>query len=403
MPDFKPVVRKDVVNSNGKANIKIQFSHRGKTAYIGTIYYIEPKYMLPSGKVKSSYPGHVSLNQDLLRLQMEYNNIVAGIGMMEIKQMTMTDLLTKLKGRTESGGDFIKYAGGRIASLRKQGRLSLAELYETTLKHLKRYSGQETLLFKEITVQLLKGFEEWLRINRNSGVNTVANYLCNIRAIFFHAIDSEAVDQGISPFRKYKIIKENKRPRALDVKDLKRLLAARQYLSRAQQREVDIFFLMLYLGGINLKDLLYLKHENHYKGRIIYDRFKTGREYSIRVFTEAEEIINRYQGEKYLLRFMEKKEAVTPGSRRGYEHKDILRNTNKYLKLAGEAVGLKIRLNTYVARYSFATIAAQEGIQKDTIAHVLGHGENTMTDLYIDFDDAAADEAIRKVIDKINL
>ena len=401
MPSFKPVLRKDVVNSDGKANIKIRVNHRGDTAYIGTIYYIDPKYMRTDGKIKSSYPGHVSLNQDLMRLQVEYNNLCADIGMQEVSGLCIADLIKKLKNRTGSGGDFFVYAQGRILTLRKQGRLSLAYLYETTLKHLKSYTGAESLLFKEITVRFLKGFDEWLRLNRNASRNTVANYMSNIRAIFFDAIDNEVADQGISPFRKFKIIREKKRPRALDVKDLKRMLAAQPYLSRSEQRVVDVFFLILYLGGINLKDLLYLKNENYYKGRILYDRFKTGREYSIRVFPEAEEIINRYQGEKYLLKFMEKKETITPGSRRGYEHKDLLRNTNKYLKLAGEAVGLKIRLNTYVARYSFATIAASIGIQKDTIAHVLGHGENSMTDLYIDFDEAAADEAIRKVINAI--
>lgn len=397
MPSFKPVIRKDVINSDGKTNIKMCVNHDKNSAWIGTIYYIEPKYMGKNGKIKASYPGHADLNQDLMLLEVEYNKICAEIGSAEIRSMSVNDIVARIKAKTKADGNFTKYTWQRIAALRSEGRISLADLYETTAKHLQTFKGLESVLFKEITVSALNEFEDWLSFTRNAKQNTIRNYMCNIRAIFNHAIANRIIEKNLSPFPEYKIYQEKKRPRALDIADLKRLLAAQPYLSNSERREVDTFFLIFYTGGTNLKDLLNLKHEDYYKGRIIYNRFKTGREYSIKIFDQAKEIIERYPGEKYLLSFMDQKEARTPKSRKGYEHKDLLRNTNKYLRLAGEAVGLKLRLNTYVARYTFATVASKL-VPKDVIRQILGHGLNTMTDLYIDFDQEQADEAIEKVI-----
>ena len=56
-------------------------------------------------------------------------------------------------------------------------------------------------------------------------------------------------------------------------------------------------------------------------------------------------------------------------------------------------------MTSYYARHSWATIASKIGIQRDTIAHALGHGEETVTDIYIDFDEKLVDEANRKVLD----
>ena len=56
-------------------------------------------------------------------------------------------------------------------------------------------------------------------------------------------------------------------------------------------------------------------------------------------------------------------------------------------------------LTTYWARHTWATIAASLDIPKETIAAALGHGGNTVTDIYIDFDQRKVDEANRKVID----
>lgn len=49
--------------------------------------------------------------------------------------------------------------------------------------------------------------------------------------------------------------------------------------------------------------------------------------------------------------------------------------------------------------HTWATIAASLDIPKETIAHALGHGNDTVTDIYIDFDKKKVDETNRKVLD----
>ena len=54
-----------------------------------------------------------------------------------------------------------------------------------------------------------------------------------------------------------------------------------------------------------------------------------------------------------------------------------------------------------MARHTWATIAASLDIPKETIAAALGHGGNTVTDIYINFDQKKVDDANRKVIDYV--
>ena len=66
------------------------------------------------------------------------------------------------------------------------------------------------------------------------------------------------------------------------------------------------------------------------------------------------------------------------------------------------ADGVEIEeLTTYWARHTWATIASELDIPKDTIAAALGHGGNSVTDIYIDFDLKKVDEANRKVLDYV--
>ena len=61
--------------------------------------------------------------------------------------------------------------------------------------------------------------------------------------------------------------------------------------------------LQMFLAGINIKDLFYLKPAAVIDDRLQFSRFKTGRFYNIKIEPEAQEIMNKYKGEKYLFWF----------------------------------------------------------------------------------------------------
>ncbi|MFV0331849.1 MAG: hypothetical protein ACK5KL_18830 [Dysgonomonas sp.] len=123
--------------------------------------------------------------------------------------------------------------------------------------------------------------------------------------------------------------------------------------------------------------------------------------YDIRVQPEALEIINKYKGRNYLLDILD---VYT-------NYKDFTHRFNMNLKRIGpvelgkkgkkEIAPLFPNLTSYYARHTWATIAASLDIPKETIAAALGHGGNTVTDIYINFDQKKIDEANRQVIDYV--
>ena len=161
----------------------------------------------------------------------------------------------------------------------------------------------------------------------------------------------------------------------------------------------DMFKLIFMLIGINTIDLYGLTEITR-SGRIEYRRAKTGRLYSIKVEPEAKALIEEYRGAAGLL-------CITD---RWSDSRNFRHQCNKALQRIGSMErkgrgGKKIitsewpGLTTYWARHSWATIAASLDIPKDTIAAALGHGGNTVTDIYIDFDQRKVDEANRRVLD----
>ena len=151
----------------------------------------------------------------------------------------------------------------------------------------------------------------------------------------------------------------------------------------------DVFFIIFYLIGINIKDLLHLKEIKH--GRIQYKRFKGGKNYNLKVEPEALQLLSQYPGQNFLLYFNEHYST----------YKQFTKEINKNLKKLALRIGIEADLTTYYARHSWATIARNIGISRDDIRSALGHGENTVTDIYIDLDQEIIDKANRKVIDYI--
>ena len=317
----------------------------------------------------------------------------------ELDNKKLRELINKsVFGVDKSEKEFIqhfieKYADG----LKKRGT---KDIYYRTAKRVENYDSKAT--FDTIDKEWIEGYKRFY--DGTLKTNTIAIDLRNIRTIFNKAIDDEITTKY--PFRKLKIEQERVPIRDLTAEQIAQL---RDYDVEPWQEEYrDLFMLSFYLCGINASDLLMCKTLTN--GRLVYKRNKTGRLYSIKVEKEAMDIINKYRGKEYLLNPLDN----------GRRYTTYLYNWNSALKKIGRheivkdcvgklrkkkcypIFGDNFQISTYTARYSFASIAAHIGVDRETIALCLGHSWADVTDHYINYDRNRIDDAVRKVIDYVN-
>ena len=297
------------------------------------------------------------------------------------------------KDTEEEAGDFfahyIKYASNRRTS-------GTREAYRQTLRRMEAFDKDiRTRTFEDINKRWLTDFEAFMAQTAHSA-NSRAFHFRNIRAVFNDALDEEITKAY--PFRKFKIRKEPTAKRSLSVEQLRTL--ATFPCEEYQKQYRDIFMLMFYLIGVNAVDLFKAKRDAVSDGRFEYIRSKTYKPYSIKIEPEAKVLLEKYKGKEHLISVM--------ATRR--EYKAYLPRMNDALNRIGDvsvcnSKGKKVykplfpKISQYWCRHSWATIAAKLEIPKETIAAALGHGGNTVTDIYIDFDRRKVDEANRRVID----
>lgn len=389
------------IKQDGTAPIKIQVAHNGKNFLISTGVYVEPESFDNRTRQIKKCNNQTLVTAKINRLLAQVNDIIlrlelsdrlAGMTMHDVKEFIESTLQGKpLEDKTTFASRFRAFVNAKT----NKGTQSV---YIGTYRRIQDYIGEsqlKQLRFENINKQWLNNFNAFLALTSPSQ-NARNIHLRNIRAVFNDAIDDEITTHY--PFRRFKIRPVPTRKRSLSVEELRTIF---DYPCEDYQVFYrDMFKLIFCLIGINAVDLYGLTTID--KGRVEYTRAKTGRLYSIKVEPEAMEIINKYRGKKNLLCIADRWE----------DKNNFIRQTNKALRKIGELErkglgGKKIikplhpELTTYWARHTWATIASQLDIPKETIAHALGHGGNTVTDIYIDFDSRKVDEANRKVLDYV--
>lgn len=374
------------VKQGNKAPLKIAITHKGSTTLLSTgISVPENRWDKIAEKVVRC-ENRQALNAGIEKIKLAIDEMLlkyTSDG--TIYKMTATGLKNKLAediwgikkdGRPRFAKRLLKFADSKKESTR--------QIYMHTYSRLAAFMGKDldTLTFEDMTKEWLTSFDTFLQ--RTSPSKNARNiHFRNIRAVFNEALDDEIIT--VYPFRRFKIRPVATAKRSLSVGQLRTLFNAQTEEHAAKY--LDMFKLIFCLIGINIIDLCNLKEIRD--GRLEYYRAKTGRLYSIKVEPEALELIRRYPGKGQLLYMRDHYQ----------NHKDYTRKLNYVLQHIGEVRreglgGKKIysplfpQITSYWARHSWATIAAS-----------LGHGGNTVTDIYIDFDRNKVDEANRRVLD----
>lgn len=379
------------------APLKISIRHRNQSTLIPTGISLLPEQWDDIARKVVNHPRKVAYNNMLAHRILDVESEVLRLSEQGVLSfMKMTDLraaiMQMLDPHPEVDTSNLFISRFRLFMERKDNPRT-KEIYEATLSRILAFDKQcEQLSFEQVDKTWLTQFEKFLALTSPS-VNARSIHLRNIRAVFNDAIDDEITHAY--PFRQFKIKRMATAKRSLSVEALRTFF---NYPVKEYQRKyLDMFKLSFFLIGINIVDLCRLKRIDG--GRIEYERAKTHRLYSIKVEPEALEIIERYKGKGWLLDPLDRYE----------NYKQYARRLNGALQAVGEVeIGkqnkksikpLYNKITTYWVRHTWATIAASLDIPKETIAAALGHGGNTVTDIYIDFDQRKVDEANRRVLD----
>ena len=384
---------------DGTAPLYLAFAGRGKTAFHGLgIYVLPAEFDKETGAVRTTDRRRkADFTRYNLLIQAELTRARNLLLSLQLAGKAGGILPARFKalfaaGQTDGGNTFTGYFRSFIE--KKTGRTR--EIYQGTLDKIVRLHGEE-VPFDAVNYAWLEAFDRSMcttEIRNGRGevirtglaTNARAIHLRNIRAVFNKAIDEEVIGLELYPFRRFKIEKERTRKRAVTLSQL-RALFDYPYATAAEEWAVDVARLIFYLIGINTVDLFNL--EEYDGAYIYYRRAKTGALYSIKVEPEASALLEKYRGREHLLNFRER-----------FKHMESFKaKINKTLKgIASKDPRIPV-MTSYTFRHTWATLAAELDIPKETIAAGLGHAQNaTVTDVYIDFNRKKVDAANRRVL-----
>jgi integrase len=392
---------------NGKYPVKIRFNFLSRAFYVSTGIEVQKEHFV-LGKI-IGLPKATLMN-NIVAQKLDYTqNVLEDLqlrGLLKTKFKTGSEIKHFIESGAEGYDDLdinermkLHFKTYTEKHLKKYTSKSSATQYKLMLKKVESFCSLEHMFISDITVSWLKDFDTFCDKSGMS-VNGKGNYMRAIRTIFNDAIDRELIGFDKYPFRRFKIKRIKTKHRNVTVKDLRYMLnfdydvlyaelkaKAKKHTSEFPniKKYVDLFFLSFYLCGMNVKDLLLLKKSDIRNGQLSIMRIKTDEPIVIRIEPEAQQIIDHYPGEKYLLNFLD---AYSTD-----DYRNVERRMNLNIKYVLPFV------TGYWGRHSWATIAGELDIPDPIIDIAQGRTVTGMSGVYINRNIKKVSQANRKVID----
>jgi integrase len=287
-----------------------------------------------------------------------------------------------------------------INEMKNVGRIGNASIHQTSLSVISKEVNLNIPFDKFAYKDLLILGNRLLK--RGVSVNGLSVYLRSFRAICNKAIRLDYVSISWYPFKKYKIKKQKTTPRVLSIKEIQNYFALDLHEEHPLYKSWNIGKLIFLLRGINIIDLMLLTAKNIKRDRLIYQRAKTGKMYSIKITPIIQELLNNFASSDTLLGILSS-EAFQNQDRKFENQGQRKKVLNDHLKKLGKMIDSVEPITTYVFRYTYANVAKQIGYSKDLIAEALGHEYgNSVTGIYLELFDLEKlddmNDAIAKVV-----
>ncbi|PCE65776.1 site-specific integrase [Sediminicola luteus] len=401
MATVQAVLRKKR-NSQNLFPIAIRITKDRKASFISTGQYIDQKYWdTTNRKVKRSHPNASRINHLILKNLTKANEKLLEAEINEVN-VTASRIRGDIIGTNQL--DFFGVAELHLDNLQKAEKYRQYQTQRGRIEKFRKFTGQQTLTFKEISVFLLKNFESFILNQEKRKPRTAVNYMILIRKIFNLAISEGIIERNTYPFGKGKIqikIPESEKI-GLSIEEVKKLENA-DGLTPAQQQAVNVWLTSFYFAGIRVSDVLQLRWSDFHDNRLHYRMNKNQKLVSLKIPEKALVILqqfNRTSSDKnglvfpYLkgTNFDDAKEKLT-------RIRTVTRTLNRRLQLVGNHLEIDKKISMHIARHTFGNISGDK-IPIQMLQKLYRHSSITTTVAYqASFMKNDADSALDKVID----
>jgi integrase/recombinase XerD len=292
------------------------------------------------------------------------------------------------KALAKSGCSLEQLFNNYYGELIKDGRIGNAFANRTTKNSLLLFKPSLSLF--DITPDFLKSYENFMR-QKNASPSTIGIYLRHLRAMINKAIEDGLLARDKYPFKKYKIPSSRNIKKALTFSELKQVL---EYKSENinLQKAADFWILTYLCNGMNMTDILLLKHKSvqgdfifFFRAKTINTKKKDLRPIKVYLTDGAKSIIAKWKSNPakndYLFPILEA--GLTPLQIK-YRTQRFLKFVNGNMKKVGMALGIEKPMGTYTARHTHATVLKRKGVSVAAIGENLGHSSSATTESYLD-------------------
>ena len=383
----------------GELPLKIRVCKDRKTRYINLGVSTKAEYWdFEKNQPKSNCPDREMLEKLIANKISEVKSKIVELKS-EDKEFSASTLVEKVSHPTNTitVGELFKQHIHCLEEEKRTGyRLSIQQTYNSLIKFNKHLD----IPFSEMDCNWLRRYETWLR-KQGKSENTIGIRFRNIRLIFNLAINMRLLKPENYPFKQLKVSK-------LHQETAKRALTKMEILSVVNYNitgkdfycklAVHLFTFSYFMGGINFVDMAYLTGKNIVNNRLIYNRRKTSKLINLPMQERAIVVLKEYKksNEPYLFPILSSKHK-TEQQRLNRLHK-VITKVNKALKSIGEELQILIKLTTYVARHSYATVLKRAGVATSIISESLGHSSEKVTQIYLDgFENSQIDKAMENL------
>lgn len=386
--------------NNKRFPLKLRITYKGERRYYATGHDASDEEWMIINSAESK--GKLRrIRSAIVEIEDEAEKCCTAIVPFSFKQFEYDFFDQKIQFETVESA-FMAY----ITQLRSNNQVGSAGSYRTAINTLLKYKAK--LKFGDITPDFLQDFENWM-VNRGKSITTVGIYLRHLRAIINIAKEKGIIRQQDYPFgrRKYIIPGSNNMKKALNISQIKQIFEYQASPDTGTDKARDFWILSYLCNGINMMDLVQLQWRDLTASAITFIRAKTKRANKanpVTITVPRNEYINRiiskwgvksFQTTDYVFGIIARNDSAELIRNKAKQFTQV---TNKWTKRMGRDLGFDVKLTTYVARHSFATILVRSGAPMKLASQSLGHVNISTTERYFAGFDLEAQAEFNKAL-----